>query len=292
MSHRPDLPLPARSATPLDPLLPRGDEPGSSAAALAASAGLHRRGHRGVSRAHRVHALPPQRDARLAHLRRGRAALRSVRRVPPRGGGIRRRRSHRPADAELPGVSDRGLRLPQGRARDGQHESALYDRRDDAPVRRQRRRRAGRDRRLRQQGGRCPAEDVDSHRRPRERRGSPAAAEALRRAQRAALREEDGAAGDVRARHVSERARARRRADRRTAPIRRAIARRSRTTASRRCSTPAARPASPRARCSRTGTCSRTSPAASKRGSRIWSPAPRCCSPRCRCTTSSRSPRT
>ena len=36
----------------------------------------------------------------------------------------------------------------------------------------------------------------------------------LRRAERAALREEDGAAGDVRARDVSERARARRRADR------------------------------------------------------------------------------
>ena len=219
-----------------------------------------------------VHALPAEWDAghRSPTARSAGCPMRSpsiCARSPDS-----RRRSHRAADAQLPRVSDRGLRLPQGGAGDGQHQPALHGRRDGAPVRRQRRRRARRDRRLRQQGGRGPAEDDDPHRGRRQRRRPAAAAEAIRRAHRAAIREEDGAAGHVRAHDVPERARAGRARASPAAPIREPIARRSRTTASPRCNTPAARPASRRARCSRTATCWRTSPAASRRGSRYLQP--------------------
>ncbi len=64
---------------------------------------------------------------------------------------------------------------------------------------------------------------------------------------------------------------------------------RSRTTTSRSCSTPAARPAWPRARCCCTGTssptCCRRGPGSSRSSTRT---SPRSSSPRCRCTTSSR----
>ena len=81
-----------------------------------------------------------------------------------RSGGLQGRRSRRDPDAELPRLSDRGVRHAEGRPGDGQHQSALHHRGNGAPVHRQRRGRTDRDRSVRDQGRRGAAEDVDQAR--------------------------------------------------------------------------------------------------------------------------------
>ncbi len=90
----------------------------------------------------------------------------------------------------------------QGVAGHGEHQPALHRARDGAPVRRQRRHRAGGHRSLRRQGRAGAAQDGDPHGDRRDHRRPAAVADPHGRAHGAASREEAGAADHLCARHL------------------------------------------------------------------------------------------
>jgi hypothetical protein len=193
----------AQSNETLAPLLSRGHAKGAAAARVAASAGVHPLVRPAVSRPAGVHAVLAHRHPGNDHLRRRRPIIRRARGVPARGGGLPNGRARGPADAQLPAVSGGGVRVSQGRPRDGEHQSALYAGGDGASVHGQRGDRSHRDRPLRGQGRPGVAPDVHPDGRGRGCGGSSAAGQAVRRTCRPEVRQADDSANHVRVRDVS-----------------------------------------------------------------------------------------